>query len=212
MTSAHIKVTNEDKNIISVLDKIFDTKYPIDLITEKNKRLNTILSNVDVENKCFHLKFQKDEYQELLLENRLYTIGCAIDGTLYNFITRCIDKGPYSPRFSFPIEMTIIDKRSYKRYSTIALSNPYLDIEVRDETHSFMMSDISQGGLSFIIPVEQRKDFPIDKIISIKKIGNKELKENISAKVVHISTLVDDFENQLKVGIQYEQGIELKDH
>ena len=113
-----IKITQNSNDIRKVLEKISSKNYPIDFITEKNKRINSILNTLDEDNGVLHIKFQNDETTQLLKENRLYTIGCAIDGTTYNFVTKCIDTGPYSPRFSVPSELTIIDKRNYKRYST----------------------------------------------------------------------------------------------
>ena len=80
---------------------------------------------------------------------------------------------------------------------------------IDEEEQTFMLSDLSQGGLSFIIPIEQQENFERDKTVIIKRIGSKTFKNEVRAKVVHLSTLSEIIETQMKVGLQYEEAPKL---
>lgn len=121
--------------------------------------------------------------------------------------------------FPIPNEMKVKDIRlverlyyKYQDYKSISFSCYMREKEL---SLSYIMSDLSTMGISFIAPKKDLIDFKPGMDITISHISDQQLNENIPAKIIYMAAYDEKFfksESQLgkltKVGVQFEEGLD----
>lgn len=202
--STSFKVEKDKRLIQNIFNKYIENNIELFLVTEKGIKISLTIEEL-LDDQNFAVKVYNEDDKALLKENRLYSIASYTEGAVHNFIVKCNDGGPYLISFNYPSELTIIDKRNFTRYEVGELSNPYIQINSQGNESVFVICDISQGGLAFIVPSIYSEQFQVKDYIHIKKIGKKKVSPGIKAEIMHLSPLHENHETFIKVGVSFKE-------
>ena len=204
------RVETGAKEIKDVILQLFSDKLTINLVTDSNIQIPCTIVKVEDDDGVFQVQLKNKKQQKYIKPDENYAIGCGREGSIYNFMCKCLDDGPYTIKFAIPDEMSILDQREHKRFGTLTLQNPYIEVGVDDGQEAYLMNDLSQGGLSFLIPKYMASKFESGQIVKIYRIGKQSFKIPIQAEIRHISTSASGMKSTLKVGVLFLNKPKLK--
>lgn len=191
------------QNIQAILRELCHSKASIELVTEDQEKISCIIDKL-VGETSFQVTIKGKNQKDLLKENKEYSLGCGgKEGQIYSFISRCLDDGTPVVTLSIPEEMNVIEQRSHKRFSTLTMNNPYLELLTETGNEIYILNDLSQGGLSFLIPSHLSEKVRMGDKIKIKKMGKQVFQNYLEGIVIHISSLNSSTTSSLKIGVRF---------
>jgi hypothetical protein len=108
-----------------------------------------------------------------------------------------------------------LTQRLYYKYQDYKATTFSCQIGDKNLILSYIMSDLSTHGISFIAPKKEVTQFKPGMDISISHVSDQELDENIPARIMYLAPYEENFfksESQLgklsKVGVQFNEGLE----
>lgn len=123
-------------------------------------------------------------------------------------------------RIPFPNELKIKDirliDRLYYKYQDYKAVTFNCFLGDKEQTLSYIMSDLSTKGVSFVAPKKDVENFEKDLEVSISHISDQELTEVIPAKVVYLAPFGEEalFKSEsdhgklTKVGVIFDEGLD----
>ncbi len=191
------------QNIQDILRELCHSKASIELVTEDQEKISCIIDKL-VGETSFQVTIKGKNQKDLLKENKEYALGCGgKEGQIYSFVSKCLDDGTPVVTLSIPEEMNVIEQRTHKRFSTLTMNNPYLEVITEAGNEIYILNDLSQGGLSFLIPSHLSEKIRMGDKIKIKKMGKQVFQNYLEGIVIHISSLNSSTTSSLKIGVRF---------
>jgi c-di-GMP-binding flagellar brake protein YcgR len=191
------------KEIKEILSQLQKDKMTVNVVNENNVMIPVTITKLEEEAEAFQIALKNKKQIKYIVPGQAFSLGCGRDGSVYNFVAKCLDDGPYVIRFELPGEMTILEQREHKRFGTLTLQNPYIEVGVDDGQEAYLMNDLSQGGLSFLVPKYMSNKFEPKQIVEIYRIGKQTFKKPITAEIRHISQSAGGMKSTLKIGVRF---------
>lgn len=115
--------------------------------------------------------------------------------------------------FKTPYEVMFRDKRVSERftYKYQDYKNISLTINEDPKIHSYILTDISTAGLSFVIPESDANLINKKDTLSIRGLTDQELGSDLKAKIIYINPFKLSRESDSKllhIGVQFDAGLD----
>jgi c-di-GMP-binding flagellar brake protein YcgR len=202
---ATTRLETASSNIQEIFHHLCESKTSISLLTDTNETISCIIEALDGTNK-FQVKLKDKSKRQLIKPNMEYSIGCGgKDGEIYSFICKCLDEGAVLATLTLPQEITVLEQRNHERFNTLNMKNPYLELVTKSGENKiiYILNDLSQGGLSFLIPKHLEDTIKIGDKIYIKRMGKQLFKEPISGIVIHKNPLTTVSSSSIRIGVRF---------
>lgn len=202
---ATTRLETASSNIQEIFHHLCESKTSISLLTDTNETISCIIEALDGSSK-FQVKLKDKSKRELLKPNMEYSIGCGgKDGEIYSFICKCLDEGAVLATLTLPQEITVLEQRNHERFNTLNMKNPYLELVTKtgESKTIYILNDLSQGGLSFLIPKHLEDTIKIGDKIYIKKMGKQLFTDPISGIVIHKNPLTTVSSSSIRIGVRF---------
>lgn len=202
---ATTRLETASSNIQEIFHQLCESKTNISLLTDTNETVSCIIQALDGPNK-FQVKLKDKSKMELIRPNTEYSLGCGgKDGEIYSFICKCIDEGAIVATLSIPDQIQVLEQRTHERFNTLNMKNPYLELVTSKGENKiiYILNDLSQGGLSFLIPKHLEDTIKIGDKVYIKRMGKQLFKEPISGIVIHKNPLTNVSSSSIRIGVRF---------
>lgn len=199
---------DDPEKILNLYTLFIKSSVQLTLFTTKEESIKFTINNI-TDNNTLQIEYINSSDKEKLIENKLYNITCAMEGASYTFVSH-YESNP--ELLSIASIITVIEKRAYERFGTEKFPKPYLKVNMHEDQYTFILCDLSQGGLAFLVSAQLAKNFIARKSIEIKEIGSKRFSTPIKAVIIHCGPYQKDNTKGIqtsqsfhKVGIQFSE-------
>jgi len=199
------RVETISSNIHMIFKEFSKSKRSISLITNANETVKCIVDSYKGDG-TFQIKIQDKNKLALIKPDSTYSIGCGgKDGEIYSFISKCLTDGAVVATLSIPSEVKVVEQRIHKRINTLNMKNPYLELVSTDSGLApiYILNDLSNGGLSFLVPAHLESTIKIGDKISIKRMGNQVFAEPLEGIIIHKNPLSSGSTSSVRVGVRF---------
>ena len=189
----------DPEKILSLYTLFIKNRVTLTLSTTSEESVEFIINDITVNN-TLQIEYLNTREKTKLEENKLYNITCDMEGASYTFVSHYELE---ADRLCIPTIITIIDKRAYERFGTEKFPSPYIRVRVYGKEHTFILCDLSQGGLAFLASVKIAESFKQGGILEIYEIGSKKFTVPIKGIIIHCAPYQS--KSFQKVGIQFSE-------
>lgn len=199
-----IKSVTEQSEVQSIISDLFYENTFLSVAIGQHEQIKCEIDLFDTQAESIKVKLRNTKKKYVLKQNGEYSFSAhGRDGEIYEFVARCIEDGAIQAEIQIPNEIQVTEQRAHKRFCTSKMNNPFIELETSHGSFTLVLQDLSQGGISFLVPKHLEEYFCSGDTVKIWKMGAQVFNDALELEVLHKAEITEGTRNSVKVGGQF---------